>query len=66
MRPNRWGCGEFCCDSHSIRNALEAKLILLSHKVPALVDYDNFVVAPAGVHRDLGLLALRHTYLFAH
>ena len=33
-------------DVQSIRNALEAKLTLLSHKVPALVDYDNFVVAP--------------------
>ena len=33
-------------DVQSIRNALEAKLILLSHKVLALVDYDNFVVAP--------------------
>ena len=33
-------------DVQAIRNALEARLVLLSHKVPALVDYDNFVVAP--------------------
>ena len=33
-------------DVQAIRNALEARLALLSHKVPALVDYDNFVVAP--------------------
>ena len=33
-------------DVQAIRDALEARLILLSHKVPALVDYDNFVVAP--------------------
>ena len=33
-------------DVQLIRDALETRLALLSHKVLALVDYDNFVVAP--------------------
>ena len=32
-------------DVRLIREALEVRLTLLSHKVPALVNYDNFVVA---------------------